>query len=124
LKPEDVSFLTSLPYLVKHTLFQETDMMKKMRDLADIGQLFFITDDTKIRGNKAYDLGNYYEALDVYEQVLGCYIWMEFVDEEFKEKIFTDFNCKGITDKDVDFKERRVVREGDREIETETSKTP
>jgi hypothetical protein len=42
-------------------------MLKKMRDLSDIGQLFFITDDTKIKGNKAYDSGKYYEALDVYE---------------------------------------------------------
>lgn len=52
-------------------------MMSKMRSLADIGQLFFIADDTKIKGNRAYDQGLYYEALDAYEQVLGCFIWLE-----------------------------------------------
>jgi hypothetical protein len=52
-------------------------MMSKMRDLADVGQLFFITDDTKIKGNRAYDRGRYYEALDAYEQVLGCFLWLE-----------------------------------------------
>ena len=52
-------------------------MMWKMRDLGDIGQLFFITDDTKIKGNRAYYAGKYYEALDAYEQVLGCFIWLK-----------------------------------------------
>ena len=44
-----------MPYVVKHTLFLEKGMMDKMRSVADIGQLFFITDDTKIKGNRAYD---------------------------------------------------------------------
>lgn len=65
-------------------------MMKKMRELADIGQLFFITDDTKIKGNKAYDQGRYYEALEVYEQVLGCFIWLDFVEEGYSDKLFHD----------------------------------
>jgi len=69
--------LHSIPYCLKHTLFQHPVMMSKMRSLADIGQLFFIADDTKIKGNRAYDQGLYYEALDAYEQVLGCFIWLE-----------------------------------------------
>lgn len=88
-----------------------------------MGQLFFLTDDTKIKGNKAYDQGNYYEALDIYEQVLGCYLWLAFVDEELKDRLFSDFQFKGLTDKDVDMKERPVMREEDREFETETSNT-
>jgi hypothetical protein len=48
-------FLDSLPYVLKHTIFLEDDMMKKMRTLSDFAQLFFIADDTKIKGNKAYD---------------------------------------------------------------------
>jgi hypothetical protein len=55
-----------------------------------VGQLIFITDDTKIKGNKAYDMGNYYEALDIYEQVLACYAWLEFKDKELKERLFID----------------------------------
>ena len=47
--------LESLPYVVKHTLFLDNSMVSKMRELSDIGQLFFITDDTKIKGNRAYD---------------------------------------------------------------------
>jgi len=41
--------------------------MSRLRTLADIGTVIFVTDDTKIKGNKAYDQGNYYEALDIYE---------------------------------------------------------
>ncbi|CDW77840.1 UNKNOWN [Stylonychia lemnae] len=120
-KLESCEFLNSLPYVVKHSLFLDLDMMSKMRELADIGQLFFITDDTKIKGNKFYDQGKYYEALDVYEQVLGCYIWLDFIEEGFSDKLFHDLKGDYITDKDVDFKERRIIRESDREIESETT---
>ncbi len=78
-------FLDSLPYVLKHSLFLDIDMMSKMRDLADVGQLFFITDDTKIKGNRAYDRGRYYEALDAYEQVLGCFLWLE-PSKEYKSR--------------------------------------
>jgi hypothetical protein len=30
-------FLTSLPYVLKHTLFLEAEMITKMRELSDIG---------------------------------------------------------------------------------------
>ena len=67
-QPKDSSaFLDTLPFCLKHTLFLETDMMGKMRTLSDIGQLFFITDDTKIKGNRAYFAGKYYDAIDAYE---------------------------------------------------------
>lgn len=70
-------FLESLPYVVKHSIFIDSDILKKLRNLGDIGQLFFITDDTKIKGNKAYERGDYYEALEVYEQVLAVFLWLE-----------------------------------------------
>lgn len=93
-----------------------------MREVQDIGQLFFITDDTKIKGNKSYDLGRYYEALEVYEQVLAVYLWLKFKDDSYKDKLFEEFNCPGITDEDFDMHERAIVRESDREFEKETSK--
>jgi hypothetical protein len=93
-------------------------MMSKMRSLADIGQLFFIADDTKIKGNRAYDQGLYYEAMDAYEQVLGCFIWLEPKDTEtFYKQVFEDFDFMGITDGEVVLKEKQVVREDDREFE-------
>lgn len=42
-------------------------MLDKLREVRDIGHLIFITDDTKIKGNREYDQGNYYEALNIYE---------------------------------------------------------
>ena len=102
----------------------DTKVMTQMRELRDVGQLFFITDDTKIKGNKFYEQGKYYEALEVYEQVLGCYLWLDFNEGEAKkEKLFTEFNSNGIQDKDVDIHERQIIREEDREFETETCKS-
>jgi len=97
-------------------------MMSKMRTLADIGQLFFIADDTKIKGNRAYDQGRYYEALDSYEQVLGCFIWLHPKEgEKFHSKVFEEFDFSGITDDMVSIEEKPVVREEDREFEESTS---
>lgn len=59
--------LNSLPFVLKHTLFLEHKVMNSMREITDVGQLFFITDDVKIKGNRSYDGGRYYEALDAYE---------------------------------------------------------
>ena len=104
-------------------------MLTRLRNMGDIGSLIFITDDTKIKGNSAYDSGDYYEALNVYEQVLACFCWLQFKDDRLQERLFTDpeldlgrVGQEGIVDEDVDFTERRVINEHDREIETETSK--
>ena len=64
---EKKHYLNSLPWIIKQTLFLENDMLKALRDVPDVGYLIFVTDDTKIKGNRAYDQGNYYEALDIYE---------------------------------------------------------
>ncbi len=97
--------------------------MSKMRTLADIGQLFFIADDTKIKGNRAYDQGRYYEALEIYEQVLSCFLWLEPKDNEsFYKKVYGNFDWAGISDDEIQLKEKQVVREEDREFEVNTSK--
>ena len=72
------NYLESLPWILKQTLFLENEMLTKLRNLSDVGSLIFITDDTKIKGNKSYDQGNYYQALDIYEQVLACFAWLDF----------------------------------------------
>jgi hypothetical protein len=99
--------------------------MSKMRQLTDVGQLFFITDDTKIKGNRAYDVGRYYEALDSYEQVLGCFLWLEAKEDRasFEERVFQSLKFEGIKDSEVELLEKQIVREVDKEIETETSKS-
>jgi len=125
------TFLDSLPWIMKQTLFLENEMLSKLRSVRDVGYLIFVTDDTKIRGNRAYDQGDYYEALEVYEQVTACFAWLEFKDRSLKDRLFTDesldtsrFSVEGIIDEDVNFIERPVTNEADRQIETETSECP
>ena len=38
-----------------------------MREFPDTATLLFSLDDTKIKGNKLYEQGNYYGALEIYE---------------------------------------------------------
>ena len=54
-KPEQKKMINSLPYLIKHSLFIDNDLIRKIRYMGDFAQLFFLNDDTKIKGNKAYD---------------------------------------------------------------------
>jgi hypothetical protein len=54
-KAKEREFLDSLPFVIKHSLFMDDVMIDRMRELSDFGQQFFIADDTKIKGNKAYD---------------------------------------------------------------------
>ena len=117
--------LNSLPFVLKHTLFLEHKVMNSMREITDVGQLFFITDDVKIKGNRSYDGGRYYEALDAYEQVLGCFLWLEAKEDRaaFEERVFHAAKFEGVRDEDVELKEKEIVREEDKEIETETSKS-
>ena len=53
---------------------------------------------------------------------MACYLWLEFKDPNFKNALFSEFNFPGIKDDDIEIKERRIMREVDREIESETSK--
>ena len=81
----------------------------------------FMLDDLKLKGNKEYDNGNYYKAIEYYELVLGCYCWLSFKNEEMRTEVFAKFDFSGITDKDVVVQMKSVVNEEDREIETDTS---
>jgi len=65
-------------------------MLTRLRTMRDIGTLIFVVDDTKIKGNKSYEQGNYYEALDIYEQVLACFAWLEFNDLTLRDRLFYD----------------------------------
>ena len=57
--------------------------------MQDSATLLFVADDTKIKANKEYELGNYYKALAIYEWVLGCYLWLDFNDEDLRKKMLS-----------------------------------
>ncbi len=90
-----------------------------MRVKMDFGNLIFKTDDLRNKGNEAYDSGNYYEALAVYEQVLTCFLWLQFNLEERHNDLFFAETFKPIIDNDIDIQERRTVILEDREMEVE-----
>ena len=61
------TWIDSLPFCIKHSLFLNGDTLQKLRKNKDSPQILFLADDTKIKGNEQYEQGHYYRALDIYE---------------------------------------------------------
>lgn len=106
--------LDSLPTCLKHTLFHPDDL-KKLRQKPFSG-LFFNFDKQKEEANRIYGEGDYFEALEYYEQILGVFKWVEFTDPARNEDFFKALNLEPILDKDIVVKEKDL---GDDECEKE-----
>jgi hypothetical protein len=78
--------LRSYPSVLLHTLFHENDRYEKYRN-HEFSNLFFFGDEVKSMGNEAYHKGDYYTALDYYEQCLTLYNWLELRDPTTKERL-------------------------------------
>lgn len=66
------------PIYMKHTLFQDEENSKKMRQM-EVAQRFFVYDKFREQGNKRLNKGEYEEAMKYYERALGCFKWLEYV---------------------------------------------
>lgn len=99
---------------MKHTLFHPDDL-KKLREKPFSG-LFFHFDKYKEDANKLYKEGEYFEAIDFYEQILSVFKWVEFTDKERNEDFFKALKLEPIIDKDIILKEKDL---GDDECEIE-----
>ena len=71
--------------MLLHTLFHEDPNFDKYRT-AEFSRLYFFVDDIKSKGNEAYHKGDYYLAIDYYEQCLSLYNWLELRDEKSGER--------------------------------------
>ena len=103
-----------LPYPLKHTLFHPDDL-KKLRDKPFSG-LFFHFDKYKDEANKLYKEGEYFEAVEYYEQILSVFKWVEFTDKERNEDFFKALKLEPFLDKDIKVAEKDL---GDDECEVE-----
>lgn len=91
--------LETLPYPIKHTLFHPDDL-KKLRDKPFSG-LYYNFDKYKEDANKLYKEGEYFEAIEFYEQILTVFKWAEFTDKERKEDFLKALKLDPILDKDI-----------------------
>lgn len=103
-----------LPYPMKHTLFHPDDL-KKLRDKPFSG-LFFHFDKSKEEANKLYKEGDYFDALEYYEQIMSVFKWLEFTDKEKNDDFFKALKLDPILDKDIKVAEKDL---GDDECEIE-----
>ena len=86
--------LRSYPPVLLHTLFHEDPKYEVYRR-KNLSALFFFGDEVKALGNEAYHKGDYYTALDYYEQCITLYSWLELRDPKTKERVkFTLFHSK------------------------------
>jgi tetratricopeptide (TPR) repeat protein len=107
-----------LPYAMKHTLFHPDDL-KKLRDKPFSG-LFFNFDKYKEEANKHYKEGEYFEAIDLYEQILSVFKWVEFEDKEKNEDFFKAMKLDPLLDKDIKVTEKDL-EDDECEIEMRTN---
>ena len=109
--------LETLPYPIKHTLFHPDDL-KKLRDKPFSG-LFYNFDKYKEDANKLYKEGEYFEAIEFYEQILTVFKWAEFTDKERNEDFLKALKLDPILDKDIRVSEKDL---GDDDCEIELRK--
>lgn len=110
--------LERIPSTMKHTLFHP-DEIKKLRDKPFSG-LFFHFDKYKDEANKHYKEGEYFEAIEYYEQIMSVFKWMEFTDKERNEDFFKALKLEPILDQDVKVCEKDLG-EDECEIEMRTN---
>jgi tetratricopeptide (TPR) repeat protein len=106
--------IDKLPYCMRHTLFHPDDL-KKLRQKPFSG-LFFNFDKQKEEANRIYGEGDYFEALEYYEQIMGVFRWVEFTDPARNEDFFKALNLEPILDEHVVVKEKDL---GDDQCEIE-----
>ncbi|EGR30006.1 hypothetical protein IMG5_144800 [Ichthyophthirius multifiliis] len=95
-KKIDRKIFNSYPIYLKHTIFHDDDLMKKIR-LKEITERFFAYDKFRERGNRYFNKQKITTALYYYERALSCFKWLELIDEEDEKKkltTFTDNNIK------------------------------
>ena len=107
-----------LPTCLKHTLFHPDDL-KKLRTKPFSG-LFFNFDKFKEDANKLYGEGEYFEALEFYEQILSVFKWVEFTDAPRNEDFFKAMNLEPILDDQIKVCEANLG-EDECEIEMRTN---
>ena len=78
--------------------------------------MFFNFDKHKEEANKLFGEGDFFEALEYYEQILGVFKWLEFTDPARNEDFFKALNLEPILDTDIVVKEKDL---GDDECEIE-----
>ena len=111
---QERKLMERLPYPMKHTLFHPDDL-KKLRDKPFSG-LFFHFDKYKEEANKHYKEGEYFEALEYYEQIMSVFKWLEFTDKEKNDDFFKALKLDPILDRDIKVSEKDL---GDDECEVE-----
>lgn len=65
------------PIYLQHTLFYNGEDYKKVRGLECCSR-FMAYEELREKGNKYYNKGKYYQALDYYERAFSLFRWLEY----------------------------------------------
>lgn len=72
------------PIYLQHTLFYNGEDYKKVRGLECCSR-FMAYEELREKGNKFYNKGKYYQALDYYERALSLFRWLEYGEPQLNE---------------------------------------
>ena len=68
------------PIYLQHTLFYNGEDYKKVRGLECCSR-FMAYEELREKGNKYYNKGKYYQALDYYERAFSLFRWLEYSEQ-------------------------------------------
>lgn len=67
------------PVYLQHTLFFNGEDYRKVRTIECCSR-FMAYDQLREKGNKAFNKGRYYVALDLYERAMSLFRWLEYIE--------------------------------------------
>jgi len=65
------------PIYLQHTLFYNGEDYKKVRGLECCSR-FMAYEELREKGNKKFNKGKFYQALDYYERAMSLFRWLEY----------------------------------------------
>ena len=77
------------PVYLQHTLFYNGEDYQKVRGLECCSR-FMAYEDLREKGNKHYNKGRYYQALDYYERAMSLFKWLEYSEGLNSTRMSTD----------------------------------
>ena len=84
--PVSREVFNNYPIYLQHTLFFNGEDYKKVRNL-EVCSRFMAYEQLREKGNKRFNQGRYYEALDFYERAMSLFRWLEHQEPLNESKV-------------------------------------
>ncbi len=84
--PASRELFEKYPIYLQHTLFYNGEDYKKVRGLECCSR-FMAYEELRQKGNKHFNKGRFYRALDYYERAMSLFRWLEYHEDADKSRV-------------------------------------